>query len=127
MAPCRERHPTPFRFEERRIHGLYGLKTTLFLVLTQSRAGASFWCLAGRFQTLKQRPRFYAGFVLFYDVHNYKENMFTINLEDGCEAPSKASFINFDQISWLLRYKDEKIRVISSVIQLGVYTKLPSL
>ena len=37
-------------------------------------------------------------FVLFYDVH--KENMFTINLEDGCEAPSKASlfkwlFLNF--------------------------------
>ena len=28
-------------------------------------------------------------FVLFYDVHN--ENMFTINLEDGREAPSKAS------------------------------------
>ena len=30
-------------------------------------------------------------FVLFYDVH--KENMFTINLEDGREAPSKASDI----------------------------------
>ena len=28
-------------------------------------------------------------FVLLYDVH--KENMFTINLEDGHEAPSKAS------------------------------------
>jgi len=28
-------------------------------------------------------------FVLFHDVH--KENMFTINLEDGREAPSKAS------------------------------------
>ena len=28
--------------------------------------------------------------VLFYDVHN--ENMFTINLEDGREAPPKASF-----------------------------------
>ena len=28
-------------------------------------------------------------FVLFYNAH--KENMFTINLEDGCEAPSKAS------------------------------------
>ena len=28
-------------------------------------------------------------FVLFYDVH--KENMFTINLEDGREAPIKAS------------------------------------
>ena len=30
-------------------------------------------------------------FVLFYDVQ--KENMFTINLEDGREAPSKASDI----------------------------------
>jgi len=30
-------------------------------------------------------------FVLFYDVH--KENMFTINLEDGREAPYKASNI----------------------------------
>ena len=29
--------------------------------------------------------------VLFYDVH--KENMFTINLEDGREAPYKASLI----------------------------------
>ena len=32
-------------------------------------------------------------FVLFYDVH--KENMFTINLEDGREAPSKASIYIF--------------------------------
>ena len=32
-------------------------------------------------------------FVLFYDV--YKENMFTINLEDGREAPSKASILHF--------------------------------
>jgi len=30
---------------------------------------------------------------LFYDVH--KENMFTINLEDGREAPSKASIYIF--------------------------------
>jgi len=30
-------------------------------------------------------------FVLFYDVH--KENMFTINIEDGREAPSKASIL----------------------------------
>ena len=30
-------------------------------------------------------------FVLFYDVH--KENMFTINLEEGREAPTKASII----------------------------------
>ena len=28
-------------------------------------------------------------FILFYDVH--KENMFRTNLEDGREAPSKAS------------------------------------
>ena len=31
-------------------------------------------------------------FVLFYDVH--KENMFTFNLEDGREAPYKASLLN---------------------------------
>ena len=30
-------------------------------------------------------------FILFYDVH--KENMFRTNLEDGREAPSKASNI----------------------------------
>ena len=30
-------------------------------------------------------------FVLCYDIH--KENMFTINLEDGREAPSKASLL----------------------------------
>ena len=30
-------------------------------------------------------------FVLFYDLH--KENMFTINLQDGREAPYKASYI----------------------------------
>ena len=32
-------------------------------------------------------------FVLFYDVH--KENKFTINLEDGREAPYKASTLYF--------------------------------
>ena len=37
-------------------------------------------------------------FVLFYDVH--KENMFTTNLEDGHEAPSKASqYINLACLS----------------------------
>ena len=35
-------------------------------------------------------------FVLFYDVH--KENMFTINLEDGREAPYKASLIIFHHL-----------------------------
>ena len=35
-------------------------------------------------------------FILFYDVH--KENMFTINLEDGREAPSKASFLYLRRI-----------------------------
>ena len=35
-------------------------------------------------------------FVLFYDVH--KENMFTINLEDGREAPSKASNRKFQKM-----------------------------
>ena len=38
-------------------------------------------------------------FVLFYDVH--KENMFRTNLEDGREAPSKASnlYINLACLS----------------------------
>ena len=35
-------------------------------------------------------------FVLFYDVH--KENMFRIDLEDGREAPSKASISKF--LNW---------------------------
>ena len=35
-------------------------------------------------------------FVLFYDVH--KENMFTINLEDGREAPYKASIHTYNDI-----------------------------
>ena len=40
-------------------------------------------------------------FVLFYDVH--KENMFTINLEDGGEAPYKASFLIKSQLFWLFK------------------------
>ena len=44
-------------------------------------------------------------FVLFYDVH--KENLFTINLEDGREAPSKASvrnlFMNISKQFHLIR------------------------
>ena len=38
-------------------------------------------------KTFCENPRII--FVLFYDVH--KKNMITINLEDGREAPSKAS------------------------------------
>ena len=68
MAPCRDRNPTPIRFEERRIQGLFGLKTTLVLVLKQSRTGASFWGRAGRFQTLKQGRLFYAGYYYFFNI-----------------------------------------------------------
>ena len=39
-------------------------------------------------------------FVLFYDVH--KKNMFTINLEDGREAPSKASNVNGGKTIFIL-------------------------
>ena len=38
-------------------------------------------------------------FVLCYDVH--KENMFTINLEDGREAPSKASILFIRKLLFL--------------------------
>ena len=39
-------------------------------------------------------------FVLFYDVH--KENMFTSNLEDGLEAPSKARKKGAKRLEFLL-------------------------
>ena len=44
-------------------------------------------------KTFCENPRII--FVLFYDVH--KENMFTINLEDGREAPSKPSMLIITQ------------------------------
>ena len=44
-------------------------------------------------------------FVLFYDVH--KENMFTINLEDGREAPYKASYLKLEHI--LLDYQPNSL------------------
>ena len=48
-------------------------------------------------------------FVLFYDVH--KENMFTINLEDGREAPSKVRKKGAKRLEFLVDiYNDSKIR-----------------
>jgi len=44
-------------------------------------------------------------FVLFYNIR--KENMFTINLEDGREAPSKASILNIFN-----SYKDKKRKIL---------------
>ena len=41
-----------------------------------------------------ENPRIF--FVLFYDVH--KENMLTINLEDGREAPTKASSLKVSKV-----------------------------
>ena len=40
-------------------------------------------------------------FVLFYDVH--KENMFTINLEDGREEPSKARKKGAKRLEFLVK------------------------
>ena len=56
-------------------------------------------------------------FVLFYDVH--KENMFTINLKDGREAPSKASSnIYFYTSKIKLKIPNEKEKgVLDSVSQ----------
>ena len=53
-------------------------------------------------------------FVLFYDVHN--ENMFTPNLEDGREAPSKASILKFYDI----RYRKLALTLIVFRIPTGV-------
>jgi len=46
-------------------------------------------------------------FVLFYDVH--KENMFTINLEDGREAPSKARKKGAKRLEYLVSKYDVKL------------------
>ena len=43
-------------------------------------------------------------FFFFYDVH--KENMFTINLEHGREAPSKASYLNNSKMYVISKLKD---------------------
>ena len=55
-------------------------------------------------------------FVLFYDVH--KENMFTINLEDGREAPFKASIANFN-----IKIQNRKLRLgfIQAELEQKVY------
>ena len=44
-----------------------------------------------------ENPRI--NFVFFYDVH--KENMFTINLEDGREAPYKASMYKYNYVLYM--------------------------
>ena len=59
----------------------FGLSVWLFV----SNKRQNGW--TDRAQIFCENPRII--FVLFYDVH--KENMFTINLEDGREAPYKAS------------------------------------
>ena len=54
------------------------MKNQNFKYLSPSKFDRHFFC---------ENPRII--FILFYDVH--KENMFRTNLEDGREAPSKAS------------------------------------
>ena len=46
-------------------------------------------------------------FVLFYDVH--KENMFTIDLGDGCEAPSKARKKGAKRLEFLVPDKPQNV------------------
>jgi len=54
-------------------------------------------------------------FVLFYDVH--KENMFTINLEDEREAPSKASNLK----NWLFSTRGSLHEVLSDNGYKGIF------
>ena len=63
-------------------------------------------CLASKFDRHKifinfENPRII--FVLFYDLH--KENMFTTNLEDGREAPSKARKKDAKRLEFLVSIK----------------------
>ena len=66
-------------------------------------------------------------FILFYDVH--KENMFRTNLEDGREAPSKASIVYWSTIltrittGWVhVRYTGVKylLVLLQGVYMLGI-------
>ena len=50
---------------------------------------------------------------MFYDVH--KENMFTINLEDGREAPSKARKKGAKRLEFLVIYTLEAVAVEQTV------------
>ena len=63
-------------------------QNSIFIIFWKFWKSTKFFC---------ENPRII--FVLFYDVH--KENMFTINLEDGREAPSKASYNTIVQKSAL--------------------------
>ena len=58
-------------------------------------------------------------FVLFYDVH--KENMFTINLEDGREAPYKASINNIDNKNKFDNQYSNSQAPISKIHKINVY------
>ena len=61
------------------------------ICLHQNSISIKFFKMLKIHETFCENPRII--FVLFYDVH--KENMFTINLEDEREAPSKASYVYF--------------------------------
>ena len=62
----------------------------LNICLHQNSISIKFFKILKIHEIFCENPRII--FVLFYDVH--KENMFTINLKDGREAPSKASIQN---------------------------------
>ena len=51
-------------------------------------------------------------FVLFYDVH--KENMFTINLGDWREAPSKARKKGAKRLEFLVNLKFSPHKIVTS-------------
>ena len=60
-------------------------------------------------------------FVLFYDEH--KENMFTINLGDGREAPSKASTSNYANKKHNFTRKKLDI-IVSETLYIWIYNIL---
>ena len=66
--------------------GLWMIKISN-ICLHQNSISIKFFKILKIREIFRKNPRII--FVLFYDVH--KENMFTINLADGREAPYKAS------------------------------------
>ena len=80
----------------------------LNICLHQNSIFIKFFKILKIHEIFSENPRII--FVLFYDVH--KENMFTINLEDGRVAPFKASFFKYSYTRRTFYYSVESITLL---------------
>ena len=81
---------TPFRFEERRIHGLYGLKTTLFFSTNIESGRRQFLVSCRSFSDSKTVSVVLCGYVMF---SGNKEISLLLISETGCSVCESAAVI----------------------------------